>query len=264
MAKANLIVIGGGLVGLATAFQYLKQSPRHQVILLEKEAEVGLHQSGRNSGVLHSGIYYTPGTHKAGMSLAGKAMMEQFLAEEELAFDTCGKVIVAKNESEIPALKKILSNGQVNGVACELIGPERLRELEPHVAGVQAIHVPKAGIADYPAVAGRLAEKIQQAGSDVRTQTKVLGIEERPSEVTVLTDQGDFSADQVITCAGLQSDRIAKMTAPKKINSQIVPFRGEYYQLKPHATHLCNGLIYPVPDPRFPFLGVHFTKMIEG
>ncbi|MEM7798915.1 MAG: L-2-hydroxyglutarate oxidase [Chloroflexota bacterium] len=264
MKNTNLIVIGGGLIGLSTAYQYLQKHPDHRIILLEKEPTVGLHQSGRNSGVLHSGIYYTPGTHKASMSLAGKAEMERFLEEEELPYEICGKVIVAKHAEELPALNKILANGQANGVACEMIGRERLLEIEPHVNGIQAIYVPQSGIADYPAVSRRLAEKIEAQGSQVCTGIEVIDIEERGSEVVVLTTQGEYVADRAVSCAGLFSDRVASMTAPDKIRAQIVPFRGEYYQLKPQATHLCNGLIYPVPDPRFPFLGVHFTKMIEG
>ncbi len=264
MSNLNLIVVGGGLVGLATAYQYLQTNPDSTLIVIEKESAVGLHQSGRNSGVLHSGVYYAPGSKKATMSIAGKAMMEKFMAEEGLAYELCGKVIVAKTESEIPALEKIYANGSNNGVGCEMIGREQLLEIEPHVNGVQAIHVPTAGIADYPAVAERLAQKIIGMGSRVLLGTTVLGIDERPGEAVVQTDKGDFTAERVVACAGLHSDRVAKMTAPEKVSAQIVPFRGEYYQLKPHATHLCNGLIYPVPDPRFPFLGVHFTKMIEG
>ncbi len=262
--KRDLIVIGGGLIGLATAYQYLKQNPGKSVTLLEKETAVCKHQSGRNSGVLHSGIYYTPGTHKASMSLAGKEMMQTFLDEENLPYDLCGKVIVAKNEDEFPALEKIFKNGTANGVECEIIGKERLKEIEPHCSGIKAIHVPTSGIADYPAVANRLAEKIESMGGEVCTQTRVLSIDERADQATVLTNKGEFAGKQVVACAGLYSDRVAKMTAPEQVKAQIVPFRGEYYQLKPHAEHLCKGLIYPVPDPRFPFLGVHFTKMIEG
>ncbi|MEM7125990.1 MAG: L-2-hydroxyglutarate oxidase [Chloroflexota bacterium] len=263
-AKATLIVIGSGIIGLATAFQYMKQNPDNKVILLEKEPAVGKHQSGHNSGVLHSGIYYTPGSNKATMSAAGKEMMEEFLAEEEIAYDLCGKVIVAKHESELPKLQKILDNGQANGVECELIEKERLHEIEPHVNGIKAVHVPKTGIADYPAVAWRLAEKITEMGGEVRTSVTVTGIDERATEVTVETDAGEFQGDYAVGCAGLYSDRVAKMTSDADVKAQIVPFRGEYYQLIPEANHLCKGLIYPVPDPRFPFLGVHFTKMIEG
>jgi L-2-hydroxyglutarate oxidase LhgO len=264
MPNSNLIVIGGGLIGLATAYQYLKQYPDHKVVLLEKETAVCKHQSGRNSGVLHSGIYYTPGSHKAEMSLAGKQMMQTFLDEEELPYDLCGKVIVAKTEADLPALKKIFQNGTANHVTCEIIGRERLLEIEPHVAGIQAIHVPEAGIVDYPAVADRLVAKIIAMGGEVHTETQVTDIDERTDEVVVLTNKGSFTGAQVVACAGLYSDRVAKMTAPEQVSAQIVPFRGEYYQLKPKAEHLCKGLIYPVPDPRFPFLGVHFTKMVEG
>lgn len=264
MHQRDLIIIGGGLIGLATAYQYLQQNQGQTVTLLEKENTVGQHQSGRNSGVLHSGVYYTPGSNKANMSLAGKGMMERFLEEEGLPYELCGKVIVAKNGGEIPALEKIFEKGVANGVLCEMIGQERLREIEPHVAGVKAIHVPGSGIADYPAVSRRLAEKIVEMGGEVCTGYTVTDIQERPEEAIVETDKGPFSAQRIVACAGLHSDRVAKMTAPEQVRAQIVPFRGEYFQLRPSATHLCKGLIYPVPDPRFPFLGVHFTKMVEG
>ena len=259
----DLLIIGGGLIGLATAYRYLQQNPDAKLTLLEKEPVVGLHQSGRNSGVLHSGIYYKPGSHRAIMCRTGKAMMEAFCETHAIDYDLCGKVIVAKEESEIPAMERIYERGQANGVTCELIGQERLREIEPHVRGVRAIHVAEAGIADYPAVSRQLARLIVEMGGQVVCNALVTGLRESANEVVVQSSQGDFVAKRLISCAGLYSDRLAKMDGVQS-KIQIVPFRGEYFQLKPHAERFCNGLIYPVPDARFPFLGVHFTKMIEG
>ena len=259
----NLLIIGGGLVGLATAYRYLQKNPDAKLTLLEKEPSVGLHQSGRNSGVLHSGIYYKPGSHRAIMCRTGKAMMEAFCEAYAIDYELCGKVIVAKEEAEIPAMQRIYERGQANGVTCELIGQERLREIEPHVRGVRAIHVAEAGIADYPAVSRQLAKLIVELGGRVVCNALVMGIRESANEVVVQSSRGDFVAKRLISCAGLYSDRLAKMAGVQS-EIQIVPFRGEYFQLKPHAERFCNGLIYPVPDARFPFLGVHFTKMIEG
>ena len=265
MTKSNLIIVGGGLVGLATGWHYLQNNPGARLTVLEKEEAVGLHQSGRNSGVLHSGIYYKPGSFRATMCLVGKQMMEDFIDAEGLDKDLCGKVIVARTQEELPQLDIILDRGKRNGVECEMIGRERLLEIEPYVDGIQAIHVPKAGIADYPAVAVRLAERIVEQGGNLVLGAKVLGIDDRAGEVVVQTTKGDFHSERLISCAGLYSDRIARMTAEEKqIEAEILPFRGEYFQLKKSAEHLVNGLIYPVPDPRFPFLGVHYTKMIEG
>lgn len=263
MAHYDMLIIGGGLVGLATAYRYLQQNPGNKLIVLEKETAVVQHQSGRNSGVLHSGIYYKPGSHRALMCRTGKAMMEQFCQEHAIAYDICGKVIVAKNESEVPAMERIYERGQANSVACELIGRERLREIEPHVQGVQAIHVAEAGIADYPAVGRHLAQLIGEMGGQVVCRAKVTNIRESATEVVVESSQGEFTAVQLIACAGLYSDRLAELSGVQS-DIKIVPFRGEYFQLQPAAENYCRGLIYPVPDARFPFLGVHFTKMIEG
>ncbi len=189
--------------------------------------------------------------------------MEQFCTEQDIPFQICGKVIVATKESEFPALHDIYERGQANGVQCEIIGQSRLQELESHTAGIEAIHVPEAGIVDYKRVCSRLAELLQEKGHQIITGAKVIGIQERTKEVTVVSYAGDFDAKYLINCAGLQSDRVTKMTGMNS-PAQIVPFRGEYYELKPEAEHLCRSLIYPVPDPKFPFLGVHFTLMIDG
>ncbi len=259
----DVVIIGGGLVGLATAYQYLNKFPDAKLALLEKESAVGLHQSGRNSGVLHSGIYYKPGSQRALLCRKGKSMMEAFCEEHGVDYELCGKVIVAKDESELSALQKIYDRGQANGVRCEVISQDRMLEIEPHVKGVQAIHVPEAGIADYPAVSQMLATQITQLGGEVHVNTAVTRIQESAQDVVIETTQGAFTTQHLIACAGLHSDRIAKL-AQVDTPVRIIPFRGEYFQLTMQAEHYCNGLIYPVPDTRFPFLGVHFTKMIEG
>ncbi len=263
MQKTNIIIVGGGIVGLATAYSLSRHYPHCQITILEKEDELGFHQSGRNSGVLHSGIYYTPGSLKARNCRAGKAMMEQFCTEQDIPFQLCGKVIVATREEERPVLHDILARGQANGVDCALIDRARLQEIEPHTAGIEAIHVPESGIVDYKRVCECLAEILTEKGHKIITQARVIDVEEEKREVTAATSNGDYSGDYLINCAGLHSDRVTKMSGMNS-PAQIIPFRGEYYELKPEAEYLCSSLIYPVPDPKFPFLGVHFTLMISG
>jgi L-2-hydroxyglutarate oxidase len=259
----DLIVIGGGIVGLATAHRFLQRMPGHTVRIVEKEDRLAAHQTGRNSGVLHSGIYYKPGSLKAINCREGKRAMEQFCRDEGVPFDLCGKVIVATAEAELPRLADIFARGQANGVRCEQIGPERLRELEPHAAGLAAIHVPEAGIVNYATVCDRLAERIRQAGGEITLGARVRGFRAADDAITVETTAGDFSARQAVNCAGLYCDRVAALSG-RRPDVQIVPFRGEYFKLRTEAEHLCRTLIYPVPDPAFPFLGVHFTRMIGG
>lgn len=261
--RADVAIIGGGIVGLATAWQLTRRHPGKQVLVLEKEADVAHHQTGHNSGVLHSGIYYKPGSLKAVNCREGKLAMQAFCEEEGLPYDVCGKVIVAVDESERPALERIHERGLANGVKCELIDVPRLRELEPHAAGIQAIHVPEAGIVDYKLVCERLAEKIREAGGEIIHHCKVRGMPLHDGRVVLETTQGDYEAAYAINCAGLHSDRVTKLSG-QPVEAKIVPFRGEYYELVPEAEHLCRNLIYPVPDPKFPFLGVHFTRMIHG
>ncbi|WP_337177105.1 L-2-hydroxyglutarate oxidase [Paludisphaera sp.] len=264
LTATDVAVVGGGVVGLATAYQLTRTRPGTRVVVLEKEPEVGRHQTGHNSGVLHSGIYYKPGSLKALNCRQGKRLMEEFCAAEEIPYEICGKVIVAIDESDLPALERIHERGQANGVACEVIGKERLAELEPHAAGVKAIHVPEAGIVDYKEVCRRLAQRIQEAGGQVLTDARVARIERSNGKAVVTTAKGDeVEARQIVNCAGLHCDRVTAMGGVKP-DARIVPFRGEYFELKPEAHHLCKNLIYPVPDPAFPFLGVHFTRMIEG
>ncbi len=259
----DLIVIGGGIVGLATAWKFLERFPGRSLRLLEKETQLAQHQSGRNSGVLHSGIYYKPGSLKAVNCREGKRAMEDFCRAEGIPFDICGKVIVATAEAELPRLADIFARGQANGVRCEQIGPERLRELEPHAAGLAAIHVPEAGIIDYSQVCERLAQHIRAAGGEITFHARVTGFHPQTEATVVETTAGEFSARQVVNCAGLHCDRVARLSG-RKPAVQIVPFRGEYFKLRAEAEHLCRTLIYPVPDPAFPFLGVHFTRRIDG
>jgi L-2-hydroxyglutarate oxidase LhgO len=263
MTQHDVAIVGGGIVGLATAWQLVTKYPRLRVLVLEKEAEVAEHQTGHNSGVLHSGIYYKPGSLRAVNCRAGKRAMEEFCAEHGVPYEICGKVIVAVNDAELPQLARIYERGQQNGVTCELIERERLAELEPHAAGVKAIHVPEAGIVNFREVSRKLAELVQASGNTVQCGARVLAVKENAQQIAIETTAGNFAADYLVTCAGLQSDRLAKL-AGFQPEAKIVPFRGEYFELKHEAEHLCRNLIYPVPDPSFPFLGVHFTRMIQG
>jgi L-2-hydroxyglutarate oxidase len=264
MTATEIIVVGGGIVGLATARAICQRYPNIHITVLEKEEKLAYHQTGRNSGVMHSGIYYKPNSLKAINCRTGKQMMEDFCKEHDIAYRLVGKVIVATDEKELPAMNNLFERGRANGVACEMIDQARLLELEPHALnGIQAIHVPEAGIVDYVQVCERLAELLRQAGHTIVTRANVTEIIERASELTVVTTAGSFTASHLVNCAGLHSDRVTKMSAGEA-PAMIIPFRGEYFELKPDAWHLCNALIYPVPDPNFPFLGVHFTRMING
>jgi (S)-2-hydroxyglutarate dehydrogenase len=263
MMQTDVAVIGGGIVGLATAYQLTRQFPSRRVVVLEKEASVAAHQTGRNSGVLHSGIYYKPGSLKAINCRAGKQAMEAFCASEGIPFEICGKVIVAVDDSEIPALERLFERGWSNGVQCTMIDSLRLRELEPHAAGVKAIHVAETGIVDYRQVCERLVVRVRERDGHVLTGARVTGMTEQAGGVIVHSTAGDVEAKYVVTCAGLQCDRVTAMSG-QSLDAKVVPFRGEYYALKPEAQYLCRNLIYPVPDPKFPFLGVHFTRRIQG
>ena len=263
MARFDLAIVGGGIVGLATAWQMTRKHPGCLVVVLEKEGRVAEHQTGRNSGVLHSGIYYKPGSLKAINCRAGKKAMEEFCRAEGIAHDICGKVIVAVTEDELPALQRIYERGLANGVQCTLIDKARLAELEPHASGVRAIHVPEAGIVNYRQVCERLAEKVCEAGGEILFHARVTEVRQHGDGLTVVTTAGERSAARLVNCAGLHSDRVAKLTGVRP-GCRIVPFRGEYFSLKPQAQKLCRNLIYPTPDPLFPFLGVHFTRMIDG
>jgi L-2-hydroxyglutarate oxidase len=260
---ADVAIIGGGIVGLATAYQLTRLHPGRRVVVLEKEPNLAHHQTGHNSGVLHSGIYYKPGSLKAVNCRAGKKAMEEFCAAEGIAYEICGKVIVAASDGELPALEQIYERGQANGVNCAMIEPGRLAEIEPHARGVRAIHVPEAGIVNYRQVCVRLAELVRERDGDVLTLARVVAIRSIGQNVLLSTTANEVTASQVVNCAGLQCDRVTALGGQQP-SSKIIPFRGEYYAVRPAARHLCKNLIYPVPDPNFPFLGVHFTRMIGG
>jgi (S)-2-hydroxyglutarate dehydrogenase len=261
---SDIIVIGGGIVGLATGYRITERFPDRRVTILEKESELALHQTGHNSGVLHSGIYYRPGSLRAINCRTGKRAMEEFCAAHSIPYDICGKVIVAASEGERPALQRIYERGKENEVRCELIDAPRLHELEPHVSGVAAVHVPEAGIVNFRQVAMKLGEILVQRGGQIALQARVAKIHRVVNEVVVTTQDGrEFSGSYLVNCAGLHCDRVTELSGERP-PAKIVPFRGEYYELKPEALHLCRNLIYPVPDPAFPFLGVHFTRMIDG
>ncbi len=263
MAAIKTVIIGGGIVGLATGYRLLERFPEASLTILEKEEKPAAHQTGHNSGVLHSGIYYKPGSIKAVTCRSGKKAMEEFCRREGIPFQTCGKVIVATNEAENLRLSALQERGRANGIDCRLIDRGELSKIEPHAAGSRAIHVPETGITDYVKVCDRLSARIREWGGKIITRAKATGIRETAKEATVHSTAGDFSVSYVINCAGLYSDRVASFVVPR-LDVKIVPFRGEYYKMKPGTPRLCNGLIYPLPDPHFPFLGVHFTPTIYG
>lgn len=259
----RVVVIGGGIVGLSTAYRMTQRWPGAIVTVLEKESELALHQTGRNSGVIHSGLYYAPGSLKAKTCRAGRAELIEFCDQHGVAYELCGKVVVATSDAELGRLDELERRGAANGVSCERIDAGRLREIEPHAAGIAALHVHDTGIVDYVAMCVALAELVGAGGGQVRTAAPVTGLR-RSSAGTVIEAGGEeHEADLVVNCAGLHSDRITALSGQTS-PAAIVPFRGEYYELEPHARHLCRTLIYPVPDPAFPFLGVHVTKMIDG
>ncbi len=263
MATVDVCIVGGGIVGLATAYQLSAIHPDLKIVVLEKENALAVHQTGHNSGVLHTGIYYKPGSLKAVNCRAGKLAMEQFCAEHDIDYEICGKVIVAIDQSELPALERIQERGKQNGVSCERIGRERLLEIEPHAAGIAALHVPEAGIVNYRQVCETLGKILRMRGNDIQVNARVTKIDNNSKESVVYHSQGETVARLVINCAGLHCDRVTKLSGHKP-SAKIIPFRGEYFELTPAAAHLCKNLIYPVPDPKFPFLGVHFTRMIMG
>lgn len=265
----DLAIIGGGILGLATGLKILEAHPAAKLLILEKEPEIARHQTGHNSGVIHSGLYYKPGSLKAQGCVAGREALIAFCEQNSVPYEICGKVVVATAEEELPRLDELYRRGVANGLrGVEIIGPERLQEIEPHTTGIKALFVPETGIIDYTKVAAAYAAKIRSGGGEIRTSSKVTGIAERGGEIALETTSGEERARHLINCCGLQSDMVAKMAATTDgANSEehrIVPFRGEYYKLATAKHYLVRNLIYPVPDPTFPFLGVHFTRMIKG
>jgi len=260
----NPLIIGGGLVGLATAWQLLRSGRVPSLTLLEKESRVGAHQSTHNSGVLHAGLYYQPGSLKARLAVEGIREMTAYCREKNIPHEICGKVVVAVDESEVPRLRGLQTRGHANGLTgLRWLDRDGLRAIEPHAAGVAALHVPEEGIVDYAAVCEALRSDISDMNGRIVTGAEVVALHEAGDGWTAITKAGDLTGDFLVNCAGLHSDRVCRLAGLDPAD-RIVPFRGEYYQLRPEAAHLVHHLIYPVPDPKFPFLGVHFTRLISG
>jgi len=262
----DIVIVGAGIVGLASAMKLLERHPGLRLAIVDKEDTIAAHQTGHNSAVLHRGIYYAPGSLKARLCVTGAEELVRFCGERGIPVDACGKVIVAIDESELPALDTLEQRGVANGVpGLERIGPERLAEIEPHVRGVAALLSPQTGIVDFRLVAAAYADVIRERGGEIHLSHGVRAIHGSNGSLVVETDGGELTTRHVITCAGLHSDRVAALTDPGADHAlRIVPFRGDYYVLRPEARHLARNLIYPIPDPRFPFLGVHFTRRPDG
>ena len=269
-SQYDLTIIGGGILGLATALKIARAHADIKLLILEKEAELARHQTGNNSGVIHSGLYYRPGSLKAKSCVSGRKELMGFCDANAVPYEICGKVVVATSQEELPRLEELHRRGQANGLeGLEIVGPERLRELEPYATGVKALFVPETGIVDYKKVAAAYAEKVRDANGDIRLRQQVLGIIDGREEIVLQTSGGDYRTRFLINCCGLQSDIVAQMMpgmsrAEGEEEHRIIPFRGEYYKIAPERQFLVKNLIYPVPDPTFPFLGVHFTRMARG
>ena len=268
-SQYDVTIIGGGILGLATALKIAAAHPRVRLLILEKEAQLACHQTGNNSGVIHSGLYYRPGSLKAQSCVTGRKELIAFCDKTSVPYEICGKVVVATSQEELPRLEELHRRGIANGLkGLEIIGPERLKELEPHAIGIKGLYVPETGIIDYKKVADAYAEHVRNAGGDIRLSQKVVGILDLPAEIVLQTSGGDYRTKYLINCCGLQSDLVAKMmrasSAGEQEEHRIIPFRGEYYKIAPQRQFLVRNLIYPVPDPTFPFLGVHFTRMAKG
>lgn len=262
-SRYAVAIIGGGIVGLAVARE-LCRSHRVSVVVLEAEEALASHQTGHNSGVIHSGLYYRPGSRKATQCAAGRDALYRYCERHGIAHERCGKVVVATGANQVPILDELEARGRANGLyGLRRLGRDELREREPHAAGVAALLVPQTGIVHYPAVAERMAADLREDGGEIRLGARVLAVISRPGGFAIKTPSGEFEARAIVNCAGLQSDRVARLCGVRP-GVSILPFRGEYYKLVPTREHLVRHLIYPVPDPRFPFLGVHFTRMIRG
>ncbi len=263
MRSYDVVVVGAGIVGLAVARELLRRDPKLQLGVLDKEPSIGQHQTGHNSGVLHSGIYYAPGSLKAKLCVQGQRELYSYCEQKGIPTDRCGKVIVASDDSEVPRLEDLMQRGTANGVqGLEMIGPEQLKDLEPHCVGVKALWSPNTGIVDYSRVARAYADDIRESDGEVLPGYAVNKFSERPARVVLETSAGEVEAKHVVACAGLHADRVARMTGAPR-DPRIVPFRGDYWVLRPDRSYLSRNLIYPVPDPSFPFLGVHFTRRLD-
>jgi L-2-hydroxyglutarate oxidase len=264
MTRKNVLVVGGGIVGLATAWRLGQKLPEARITVLEKEDAVGRHQSGNNSGVLHSGLYYKPGSLKARLAVSGIRQMVAFCQEHGVPHEICGKLVVATSQEELPRLDALHVRGRQNGLeGLARLGPDQMREIEPHVGGLAALRVPQEGIVDYTQVCEALVGEIIRPGGRVVTGAKVQKLRQTSGGWVAETPQGEFQADLLVNCAGLHSDRVSQLAGERR-KARIVPFRGEYYKIRQDRQHLVRNLIYPVPDPSFPFLGVHFTRLIHG
>ncbi|MGI8882478.1 MAG: L-2-hydroxyglutarate oxidase [Jatrophihabitans sp.] len=257
------VVIGGGIIGLAVADRIAMARPTARITVIEKEDRWAAHQTGRNSGVVHSGLYYKPGSYKATMCRAGAESMIGFAQQNDVAVERCGKLVVATSADQLPRLRALADRGKQNGLNVRELDRSAAREIEPHVECVAALHVPETGIIDYRGVCAALVRRLTDHGADLRLSTAVLGLQPGRRATVVQTAAGEFDADGVVNCAGLQSDLVARLAGDRS-QARIIPFRGEYFELRPERHHLVRSLIYPVPDPLFPFLGVHLTRMIGG
>ena len=262
--RADVVCIGAGIIGLATARSLSRRYRELDILVVEAEPRPAVHQTGHNSGVIHSGLYYKPGSLKAQNCVTGRKRLIELCERREIPYEICGKLVIATDREEIPRLDELERRGCANGLSgLERLPPERIPEFEPHATGVDALWVPETGIVDYKAVANAYADELEDAGVPLHLRTRVMGIEPQPDGVVIQTTAGDFEAGHAVNCAGLQSDRVARM-AGLDPDVRIVPFRGEYFDIAPERRELLRGLIYPVPDPRFPFLGVHLTRRVDG
>lgn len=262
--NSDVIVVGGGIVGLATALNLLEERPGLKITLIEKENEVGKHQTGNNSGVIHSGLYYKPGSLKAKNCIDGYSMLINYCDQEQIPYELCGKIVVATRPEQLPLLKNLYERGAQNGLKdFKMLSAGELKEYEPHVTGLAGFFVPQTGIVDYKVVAEKYAASIKKKGAEIRFNEKVIDVRYQNGTANVVTDKTTHATKLVVNCAGLYSDKIAQLTS-KNVDVRIIPFRGEYYKLRKEKEYLVKNLIYPVPDPNFPFLGVHFTRMMKG